>query len=160
MVRLTKIDRTLALVLTAALLAGCGGNNKAEKLAKERKFTPEVVSAMNSCLSTSRTRRLLIKNGKKQFMFAKPPVEFCACQAPVMAKVLTEDGYGEADKVLALFGPKPEKIEMDPAGVREGIAPTTARASLESSVKPCANQAKDEIAKRDAAAKKKSKKPA
>jgi hypothetical protein len=155
MIRLIKIDRTLALVLTATLLAGCGGDKKADKIAKDRNFTPEVVSAMNSCLSTSHTRRLLIKNGKKQFMFAKPPLEFCACQAPVMAKVLTEQGYDENDKVLAFFAPKPEKIEIDAAGVKEGVTPAVARATLESAVKPCANKAKEEITRRQAEAKKK-----
>ncbi len=158
MARRLKMDRFSVVAATTALLAGCGGGDKvAEQIAKDRKFTPEIVSAMNSCLSTSHGRRLLIKNGRKQFMFAKPPAEFCACQAPVMAKVLTEKGYSEADKILASFGPSPEKIEIDPAGVKEGVTPATARASLESSVKPCANKAKAEIVRKQAAADKKKK---
>ncbi len=160
MARRMKLDRFAILAVTAALLAGCGGGNKAaEQIAKDRNFTPEIVSAMNSCLNTSQARRLLIRNGKKQFMFAKPPVEFCACQAPVMARVLTEQGYPEADKILASFGPTPEKIEIDPAGVKEGVTPQSARVSLESSVKPCANKAKAEIGRKQATAAKK-KKPA
>ncbi len=157
MAHLLKTNRIVALAITAVILAGCGGNKTAEKIAKDRNFTPDVVNAMNSCLSTSHNRRILFKNGKKQLMLAKPPAEFCACQAPVMAQVLTEEGYAEADKVLAMFGPTPEKLEMDPAALKEGVLPVAARSRLEGSVKSCAIRAKEELARKKAENKKKKK---
>jgi hypothetical protein len=136
------------LALAAVMLSGCSGDKTAEKIAKDKNLSPIEVKAFESCLNTSKAKQLFILNGKKRIMFTKPPPEFCACQAPVMAKVLTEEGFKENDKVLSAFAPTPVKEEIDPAGVKPDVMAAEAQSKLRGSVKPCIIKAKAEITKR------------
>ncbi len=156
MLHLRNLKSVACMVVAASLLTACSGNKSAEKIAKEKNLSPIEVLALQSCLSVSKTKRLFVLNGKKRISFAKPPTEFCACQAPVMASVLTEEGFAENDKVLATFGPGAdvEKQELDPAAIKPDIPIASAWAQLESNVKPCIIRAKAEIVRRQEIAKK------
>jgi hypothetical protein len=138
----------LATSIVAAALTGCGGDDSLDKLAKEKQLSPAETSALKSCASLSKSRRIFVMNGKKKVQFGTLPPEFCACQAPAMASVLKEEGFPENDKVLLALTEDPEKPPLDPLALKEGQTEAGVRSRLESAARSCLVKAKAEFKKK------------
>jgi hypothetical protein len=127
------------------MLTGCGGETAVEKLAKERNLQPLEAAAIDSCLTVSKSRSVSTKSADKTVRYQKIPLLLCACQAPEMIKVFTEEGMPEHDKIIRAFSDEPAEEPIKPEMLIEGQTPASAKSRLEGSFKSCMIKTKREL---------------